>query len=162
MHADLIGLSAEADRPTTRFIFLQGPRKSNCCMQLTAKPHRLKLKVRRRSTYQLQGGQVLFPPEVLLKAIAKSGQQVVGVHDDVYEGVQHCAKVCWEKKLERKSAERLLKFIRSMFDDLRMLCLSDTDCSHYRFSIKVSQFTLQDTVCEFGAPCQCNSPLTNH
>lgn len=37
--------------------------------------------------YHLQGGDVLLPPDVLLEAGSHGSQHVVGVHDDVHEGV---------------------------------------------------------------------------
>lgn len=36
----------------------------------------------------LQRGQVLLPPQVLLDGRAERGQQIVRVHDDVYERVE--------------------------------------------------------------------------
>lgn len=38
--------------------------------------------------HHLDGGEVLLPPEVLLVLRAQRGQEVVGVHDDVHEGVE--------------------------------------------------------------------------
>ncbi len=40
----------------------------------------------------LEGGQVLLPPEVLLHVWAQGGQEVVGVHDDVHDGVHEAAE----------------------------------------------------------------------
>jgi len=37
----------------------------------------------------LQGGQILLPPEILLVLGTHGGHQIVGVHDDVDEGVEH-------------------------------------------------------------------------
>lgn len=40
------------------------------------------------SAHQLQGREVFFPPQILLHVGADGRQAVVGVHDDVNEGVQ--------------------------------------------------------------------------
>lgn len=48
----------------------------------------MKIKVILSTTHHLQNGQVLLPPEVLLHLGSHRGQHVVGVHDDVDEGVQ--------------------------------------------------------------------------
>lgn len=40
------------------------------------------------STYQLNSGEVLLPPEVLLVGGAQGRQAVVGVHDDMDHTVQ--------------------------------------------------------------------------
>ena len=37
----------------------------------------------------LHGGQIFLPPEILLEPGARRGQEVVGVHDDVDQGVPH-------------------------------------------------------------------------
>lgn len=42
--------------------------------------------------YQLQDGEVLLPPQVLLNRRTESRKAVVQVHDDVYEGVDHSSK----------------------------------------------------------------------
>ena len=42
----------------------------------------------------LHGGQIFLPPEVLLEPGARRGQEVVGVHDDVDQGVPHPAEGC--------------------------------------------------------------------
>lgn len=39
-------------------------------------------------TYNLHLGEVPLPPEVLADPLAEGCQEVVGVHDDVNEGVQ--------------------------------------------------------------------------
>lgn len=44
--------------------------------------------VQRGCAHQLQGCEVFFPPQVLLHVGADGSQAVVGVHDDVDEGVQ--------------------------------------------------------------------------
>jgi hypothetical protein len=41
---------------------------------------------------QLELGEVALPPEILLKARAEGGEEVVGVHDDVHNGVEEGAK----------------------------------------------------------------------
>ena len=42
--------------------------------------------------YQLDGRQVLLPPQVLLEARAQGGQAVVSVHDDVHYAVEQCVE----------------------------------------------------------------------
>ena len=37
----------------------------------------------------LHGGQIFLPPEILLEPGARGGQEVVGVHDDMDQGVPH-------------------------------------------------------------------------
>lgn len=38
-------------------------------------------------SYDLQSGEVLLPPEVGSYSLAKGSQEVVGIHDNVDEGV---------------------------------------------------------------------------
>lgn len=38
--------------------------------------------------YQLQCGEVAFPPQIFLHVRTQSCQAVVRIHDDVYEGVE--------------------------------------------------------------------------
>jgi len=40
----------------------------------------------------LECGEVLFPPKILLKLRPERGHEVVGVHDDVNDGVHEAAK----------------------------------------------------------------------
>lgn len=50
------------------------------------------------STYQLNSGEVLLPPEVLLVGGAQGRQAVVGVHDDMDHTVQQgmeCPLATW-------------------------------------------------------------------
>jgi hypothetical protein len=42
--------------------------------------------------YHLEHGEVALPPEILLEARAKSGKEVVGVHDHVHKDVEQSAK----------------------------------------------------------------------
>ena len=58
------------------------------------------------AAYQLEIGQIAFPPEVLLKPRAERGDTVVGVHENVHEGVDHRPEERWiqsTKKLSEKS-----------------------------------------------------------
>lgn len=44
--------------------------------------------MRKRNTHQLYPGHVLLPPDVLAVFGSEGGDEVVRVHDDVYEGVE--------------------------------------------------------------------------
>lgn len=44
-------------------------------------------RLKKRVTYHLQLRDVLFPPEVLLVFWPRARDEVVGIHDDVDEGV---------------------------------------------------------------------------
>lgn len=46
------------------------------------------------SAHQLQGCEVFFPPQILLHVGADGSQAVVGIHEDVDEGVQQADEEC--------------------------------------------------------------------
>lgn len=50
--------------------------------------------VRTGSAHQLQGCEVFFPPQILLHVRADGSQAVVGIHDDMDEGVEQADEEC--------------------------------------------------------------------
>ena len=42
--------------------------------------------------YHLKRCQILFPPQIFLNAGSKSSQEIIGIHDDMYQGIEHNSK----------------------------------------------------------------------